>query len=201
MLRFVWRDLVRNPRRTVASVIGVTLGVGLFSAVLFFIDGSGASMTKRALAPLALDLQVVMTSPLGAGIRLDERLVAPHRLRRGQRARLVLTVRNEGAVPANEVVVADRPPAPLAYVPGTTTLDGRAGATARAPARSPRGWRGPGSTSGPSRPARPSGSRTRRAPRARCRGSAACRPGPDLHARGPRAGRPRTRRRRSRSRS
>src|SRR6476620_5554176 len=124
VVRYVWRDLVRNPRRTLASLVGVTLGVGLFSAVLFFIDGSGASMTKRAIAPLALDLQVVMTSPLGAGIRLDERLVAPRRLRRGQRARLVLTVRNDGAVPANEVVVADRPPAPLAYVPGSTTLDG-----------------------------------------------------------------------------
>ena len=200
VLRYVWRDLVRNPRRTVASVIGVTLGVGLFSAVLFFIDGSGATMTKRALAPLALDLQVVMTSPLGGGLRLDERLVAPRRLRRGQRARLTLTVRNEGAVPANEVVVDDEPPPPLAYVPGTTTLDGQAAcATARAPARSPRGWRGPGSTSGPSRPARPSASPTRRAPRAPCRGR---RPAA-RRARSPAARtscpRRRTRRRRSRS--
>ena len=64
-LGYVWRDLVRNPRRTLASLAGVVLGVGLFSAVLFFIDGSGATMTKRALAPLALDMQRVLTSPLG----------------------------------------------------------------------------------------------------------------------------------------
>ncbi len=41
MLRFARRDLLRNPRRTIASLAGVVLGVGLFSGVLFFIDGSG----------------------------------------------------------------------------------------------------------------------------------------------------------------
>ena len=56
----------RSPRWS-----GVVLGVGLFSGVLFFIDGSGASMTKRALAPLAIDMQRVLTSPLGEGLRLD----------------------------------------------------------------------------------------------------------------------------------
>jgi putative ABC transport system permease protein len=125
VLSYVWRDLVRNPRRTVASLVGVLLGVGLFTGVLFFIDGSGASMTKRALAPLALDMQRVLTSPLGGGVRLDERLSAPASLRTGQTARFALHVRNEGAVPANEVVVADEPPAPLAYVHGTTRLNGR----------------------------------------------------------------------------
>ena len=45
--RYVWRELLRNPRRTLASLAGVVLGVGLFSGVLFFVDGSGASMTQR----------------------------------------------------------------------------------------------------------------------------------------------------------
>src|SRR4051812_16896390 len=85
MLRYVWRDLMRNPRRTLASVLGVTLGVGLFSGILFFVDGSEASMTRRALAPLAIDMQVVMNAPLGRGVELDERLEGP---RRGDAERL-----------------------------------------------------------------------------------------------------------------
>jgi len=125
MLRYVWRDLMRNPRRTVASVLGVTLGVGLFSGILFFVDGSGASMTRRALAPLAIDMQVVMNAPLGRGVELDERLEGPRRLRRAAQARVVLTVRNHGGVPGHDVVVVDQPPAPLAYVHGTTTKNGR----------------------------------------------------------------------------
>ncbi|MEA2441562.1 MAG: putative transport system permease protein [Thermoleophilaceae bacterium] len=124
MLRYVWRDLVRNRRRTVASLVGVILGVGLFSGVLFFIDGSGATMTKRAIAPLALDMQRVLTSPLGGGLRLEERL-NDSSLRADQATRVTLTVTNTSPVAANEVVVNDEPPPPLSYVNGTTTLDGR----------------------------------------------------------------------------
>ncbi|HYM57223.1 MAG TPA: FtsX-like permease family protein [Solirubrobacteraceae bacterium] len=126
MLSYVWRDLVRNPRRTLASLVGVMLGVGLFSGVLFFIDGSGAAMTKRALAPLALDMQRVLTSPLGGGLGFEERVSGPSSLRPGQRATITLTVRNGGAVPVNEVVMNDEPPPPLAYVMGTTRLNGKA---------------------------------------------------------------------------
>jgi putative ABC transport system permease protein len=125
VLSYVWRDLVRNPRRTLASLIGVMLGVGLFSGVLFFIDGSSATMTQRAIDPLALDMQRVLTSPLSGGLALEERLSAPGALRPGQRARITLTVINDGLEPANEVVVNDEPPPPLAYLNGTTTLNGR----------------------------------------------------------------------------
>jgi putative ABC transport system permease protein len=117
VLSYVRRDLVRNPRRTVASIVGVTLGVGLFSGVLFFIDGSGASMTKRAVAPLALDMQVVLNAPLGGGLRLDEQYRA---------GRFVLTVKNQGSAPANEVVVADEPSPPLSYTHDSATLNGKA---------------------------------------------------------------------------
>jgi putative ABC transport system permease protein len=125
MRSYVWRELVRNPRRTLASLAGIVLGVGLFCAVLFFVDGSGATMTQRAIAPLALDMQRVLSSPLGGDLRLTARLSARGRaLRREQRATVTLTVRNPSAVAANEVVVQDEPPGALAYLRGTTRRDG-----------------------------------------------------------------------------
>ena len=120
MRSYVWRDLTRNPRRTLASLTGVTLGVALFASILFFVDGSGATMTQRAIAPLALDMQRVLDAPLGGGLRLEQRISPAGGLRRGRPATITLTVRNPGAVPANEVVVNDEPPAPLRYEPGTT---------------------------------------------------------------------------------
>jgi putative ABC transport system permease protein len=122
--RYVWRDLVRNPRRSLATLAGITLGVGLFSAVLFFIDGSSASMTQRAIAPLPLDMQRILTDPLGEEVRLTERITPAGRLRPGETARVELVLANDGAEPANEVVIRDEPPAPLTYVPGSTTVDG-----------------------------------------------------------------------------
>jgi putative ABC transport system permease protein len=125
MLPYVWRELVRNPRRTMASLVGVALGVGLFSGVLFFVDASGAGMTKRAIAPLALDMQAVLDAPLGRGLRLEERVDGASALRPGDRATFTLTVVNEGATAVHEVVIGDEPPPPLSYVDGTTTLNGR----------------------------------------------------------------------------
>lgn len=125
MRSYAWRDLTRNPRRTLASLVGVILGVGLFSSVLFFIDGSGAAMTKRALAPLALDMQRVLGTPLDGGLRLQEQIASPRSLRPGDTVTVTLAVRNEGAQPANEVVVNDEPPPPLSYIAGTAKLDGK----------------------------------------------------------------------------
>lgn len=124
MLAYARRDLLRNPRRTLASLVGVILGVGLFSGVLFFIDGSGASMTKRAVAPVALDMNRVLGSPLGEGLRLEERLTPGGALGTGDRARMALTVRNLGAAPVNEVVVNDTLAPPLEYVPGSARQGG-----------------------------------------------------------------------------
>src|SRR6266540_624778 len=121
--RYVWRDLARNPRRSLATLAGITLGVGLFSAVLFFIDGSSASMTQRAIAPLPLDMQRVLSAPLGEQIRLTER-ITPARLQPGDTARVELVLANDSPQPANEVVVRDEPPPPLTYVPDSTTVDG-----------------------------------------------------------------------------
>lgn len=124
MVRYVWRDLLHNPRRTLASLVGVTLGVGLFSGVLFFMDGSGATMTKRAIAPLPLDIQRVLTSPPGGGLRLTEEISAPSPLRPGESGTITLTLTNAGVATANEVVVSDVPPPQLTYVPGSTSIDG-----------------------------------------------------------------------------
>jgi len=65
VLRYVLKDLLRNPRRTLASVAGVALAVGLFSGVAFFVDSSASQMTARAIAPVAIDMQAGLTQPLG----------------------------------------------------------------------------------------------------------------------------------------
>lgn len=124
LVGYVLRDLLRNPRRTLASMVGVVVGVGLFSGVLFFIDGSGASMTRRAVAPLTLDMQRVLTAPLGGGVTLG-RDVGDSALDAGSTTLVTLTVTNQGLAPAHEVVVRDHPSAPLSYVSGSTTFDGK----------------------------------------------------------------------------
>jgi putative ABC transport system permease protein len=124
MHRYVIRSLVRNPRRTLASLSGVAIGVGLFSGVLFFVDASAATLTDRAIVPLALDMQRVMSAPLGRRLVLDEAVSGPSSLQAGQEIRISLTVVNEGADPANEALVRDELPPPFVYVSGSTTRDG-----------------------------------------------------------------------------
>ena len=70
LVKYVWADLVRNPRRTLSTVIGVMLGIGLTSAILFFVDGLSASMTQRAVAPLPIDMQRVLTEPGTGDVQL-----------------------------------------------------------------------------------------------------------------------------------
>ena len=119
---YVWRDLVRNPRRSLAALTGIALGVGLFSAVLFFIDGSSASMTQRAVAPLPIDMQRVLTAPLGGRLHLTSSTEASGEIARGQRFRVFLELVNDSTSVANEVVLRSDPPPGLAYVPGSATL-------------------------------------------------------------------------------
>jgi putative ABC transport system permease protein len=124
MLSYGLRELLRNPRRTLASVAGVTLGVGLLASISFFIDASASTMTSRAIAGLPVDMAAQLTSPLASTITLDE-AITPSSLAAGQTATVTLTVTNRGKRAATGVVVKDEPPAPLVYVPGSTARDGK----------------------------------------------------------------------------
>ena len=105
MIRYAWRDLLRNPRRTLASMIGVVLGVGLFSAILFFIDGSSATMTARAIAPVTLDIQRIVTAE-PSDLTLTQRVVDAGAMAAGDEATIEITVTNGGAAPSSVVLSA-----------------------------------------------------------------------------------------------
>jgi putative ABC transport system permease protein len=122
LARYVWRDLVRNPRRSLAALTGIALGVGLFSAVLFFIDGSSASMTQRAVAPLPIDMQRVLTAPLGGRLHLTESVEPTGQVAPGQPVTVRLELVNDSTSAANEVVLRSEPQAGMAYVAGSARV-------------------------------------------------------------------------------
>jgi putative ABC transport system permease protein len=124
LARYVLADLLRNPRRTLSTMVGVTLGVGLFCGVLFFVDGLAASMTQRAVAPLPIDVQRIVTERVGGAITLTQTFSSSGVVAAGERVRVDLEVRNTSAVAANEVTVRSRPGTDLGYVTGSAELDG-----------------------------------------------------------------------------
>jgi putative ABC transport system permease protein len=123
VLRYTLRDLVRNPRRTLASAAGVALAVGLFSATAFFIDGSAARMTERALAPVAIDMQADLTRPLASALTVTETFDTVASLAAGEDGSISLTILNTSDRPATRVLVTDQIPAQLVYVPNSTSLN------------------------------------------------------------------------------
>ena len=123
LVRYVIADLLRNPRRTLSTMLGVTLGVGLFCGVLFFVDGLSASMTARAVAPLPIDIQRIVTERIGGALTLSQSFDAPSVAAGGQ-ARVALEVHNPSDVAGHEVTVRSVPGADLAFVPGSAQLDG-----------------------------------------------------------------------------
>lgn len=124
LARYVFADLVRNPRRTLSTAVGVALGVGLFCGVLFFVDGLSASMTQRAVAPLAIDMQRIVTERVGGATELIQTFSPQGRLRPGAQARVELEIRNPGPTAANEVTVRSMPGGGLRFVPGSATNGG-----------------------------------------------------------------------------
>ncbi len=124
LARYVLADLIRNPRRTLSTMVGVTLGVGLFCGVLFFVDGLSASMTQRAVAPLAIDMQLVVTQPIGASLTMTQTSEPSGRLPAGRESSIVLEIANTGEVDAHDVTVRSVPVAELAFVPRSAELDG-----------------------------------------------------------------------------
>ena len=121
LARYVAADLLRNPRRTLSTMVGVTLGVGLFCGVLFFVDGLSASMTQRAVAPLAIDMQLVVTQPIGAALTMSQEVGKPTP---GATREITLEIANTGDVAAHDVTVRSVPRKQLAPVPGSARLDG-----------------------------------------------------------------------------
>ena len=124
LARYVVADLWRNPRRTLSAMIGVSLGVGLFCGVLFFIDGLSASMTQRAVAPLHLDMQRIVTERAASTLTVTQKIEALS-LGAGERTTVDLTVHNPGTLKANEVTIRSSPGPGLALVPGSAELDGQ----------------------------------------------------------------------------
>lgn len=125
MISYSLKDVLRNGRRTLASIVGVMLGVGLFASIVFFIDGSAVTMTERAVAPVAMDMQVVLNSPLASGLSLKQTVAGTSNLPAGQATSVSIIVTNEAGGPATGVVIKDEPPPPLVYVPNSAELNGR----------------------------------------------------------------------------
>ena len=63
MIRYAWRLVTRNPRRTATYLFGLALAVGLFSGILFFVDATAREMTATAIAPIKLDIIAHATEP------------------------------------------------------------------------------------------------------------------------------------------
>jgi putative ABC transport system permease protein len=124
VLSYTLRDLWRNPRRTLASLAGVVLAVGLFSGIAFFVDSSAATMTAHAIAPVALDMQVDLSAPLASPLAVTETSVMAGPLAAGETSAIRLVVTNRSSRPSTGVVVRDQPPQGLAYVAGSTTVNG-----------------------------------------------------------------------------
>lgn len=124
LARYVWADLVRNPRRTLSTVVGVTLGVGLSCAILFFVDGLSASMTQRAVTPLAIDMQRILTKSLAVDMRLQLDVEPLGPAQPGDIIQIRLELTNQGEHPANEVIVRSVPAAGLTYLNDSATVDG-----------------------------------------------------------------------------
>ena len=124
LARYVVADLVRNPRRTLSTMVGVTLGVGLFCGVLFFVDGLSASMTQRAVAPLPIDMQRIVTGRTGVDLVLTQSFDPGGTVTAGDRAQVQLEIHNGGSVPANEVTVRSAPGGALRYVTDSAEIDG-----------------------------------------------------------------------------
>ncbi len=126
VFKYVTTDLIRNPRRTLSTVSGVLLGIALTCAILFFVDGLSASMTQRALAPLQVDLQRVITS-LGGATELNLSY-APvgHLATTGTKVRVRMEFKNIGDTPSNEVVVRSVLSDKLRYVSGFAQASGKA---------------------------------------------------------------------------
>jgi putative ABC transport system permease protein len=80
-------------------------------------------MTKRAIAPVAIDMQAGVNEPLASTLGLTSTVAPRPPLGAGQAVTLSFTVTNGGQAPATGVVVEAPLPAQLEYQPGSTRRD------------------------------------------------------------------------------
>ena len=123
IFKYVTTDLIRNPRRTLSTVSGVLLGIAFTCTVLFFVDGLSASMTQRALAPLQIDLQRVITA-LGGTTELNLSYTPVGRVVAGTKVLVQMEFKNMGDTPSNEVAVRSVLSDKLRYVSGSARVLG-----------------------------------------------------------------------------
>jgi putative ABC transport system permease protein len=64
-LWFAWRLLLRTPRRSVATLVGIALAAGMLGAVLFFVTASSRTMTQRAVSEVVVDVQAELEGGSG----------------------------------------------------------------------------------------------------------------------------------------
>ncbi|MEP6638966.1 MAG: hypothetical protein ABJC39_06400, partial [Chloroflexota bacterium] len=55
------RLVLREPRRSLAALVGVAMASALITSVLLFGSASGATVTRRALADVPIDAQAVLS--------------------------------------------------------------------------------------------------------------------------------------------
>ena len=67
LLRHAVRLVVREPRRTLAALVGVAIASALVTSVLLFGAGSGTTVTRRALAQVPVDAQILLSPSADAG--------------------------------------------------------------------------------------------------------------------------------------
>src|SRR5688572_26946584 len=81
-------------------------------------------MTQRAVAPLPIDMQRVLTAPLGGRLHLTKTVDASGEIAAGQQVVVRLELVNDSTSAANEVVLRSEPAASLVYVRGTARVQG-----------------------------------------------------------------------------
>ncbi len=122
IFKYVTTDLTRNPRRTLSTAVGVFLGIALTCSILFFVDGLSASLTQRALAPLPIDMQRVITT-LGGAAELNLSYIPAANAPTGARVSVRLEFKNVSDTPSNEVVIRSVLSSKLRYVAGSARVE------------------------------------------------------------------------------
>ncbi|HYK95505.1 MAG TPA: ABC transporter permease [Candidatus Dormibacteraeota bacterium] len=62
ILRHSLRLVLREPRRSLAAIVGIAIAAALITSVLLFGAASGNTVTRRALADLPVDAQVIIAN-------------------------------------------------------------------------------------------------------------------------------------------